>query len=216
MFASSCKKGDESSNPASSETVTDIDGNIYKTVTIGTQIWMAENLKTTKYNDGTAIQLVTDNTVWKNSASPAYCWYKNDEGTYKNTYGALYNWYAVSTGKLSPSGWHVPSDSEWTTLISFLGGDAVSGGKLKEMGTAHWLSPNSGATNENGFSALPGGCKVTDSRLFVGIGEAGFFWSCISAQNAMAWYRQILYDTTTSMQINEFKTTGQSVRCVKD
>jgi len=103
-------------------TITDIDGNYYTTVTIGTQVWMVENLKTTKYNDGTGIPLVTDNTVWCNLSTPGYCWYNNDETTYKNPYGALYNWHTVHTGKLCPSGWHVPTDSEWITLTSYFGG----------------------------------------------------------------------------------------------
>ena len=122
--------------------VQDIDGNNYLTVTIGTQIWMAENLRTTKYNDGTAIPLVTDNTTWANLTTPAYCWYNNDAKTNGSTYGALYNWYSVNTKKLCPTGWHVPNDTEWTTLTTYLGGTAVAGGKLKETGTAHWYSPN--------------------------------------------------------------------------
>ena len=108
--------------------VVDIDGNVYHTVTIGTQVWMVENLKTTKYNDGTAIPLVTDNTAWGALTTPGYCWYNNDSATYKNTYGALYNWYAVNTGKLAPTGWHVPTDSEWTVLTTYLGGQSVAGG----------------------------------------------------------------------------------------
>ena len=116
-------------------TVTDIDGNVYHTVTIGTQTWMVENLKTTKYNDGTAIPLVTDSTAWLNLTTPGYCWYNNDAATYKNTYGALYNWFTVNTSKLAPSGWHVPTDAEWTTLITYLGGETVAGGQMKSTGT---------------------------------------------------------------------------------
>ena len=114
------------------------------------------NLKTTKYNDGTSIPNVTNDTSWSNLTTGAYCWYNNDV-SYKNPYGALYNWYAVNTGKLAPKGWHVPSDAEWTTLITYLGGESIAGGKLKEAGTTHWLSPNTEATNSTGFSALPGG-----------------------------------------------------------
>ena len=110
----SCSKKDDPNNTVN--TVTDKDDNVYHTVTIGTQTWMAENLKTTKYNDGTAIPLVTDSTAWTSLLTPAYCWYNYDATTYKNTYGALYNWYAVNTGKLAPIGWHVATDAEWTTL----------------------------------------------------------------------------------------------------
>ena len=119
--------------------VTDDDGNVYHSVTIGTQVWMVENLKTTKYNDGTSIPLVTDATDWHNLLTPGYCWNNNDEATYKATYGALYNWYTVNTGNLCPTGWHVPGDAEWTTLTTYLGGEDVAGGKLKEVGITHWL-----------------------------------------------------------------------------
>jgi uncharacterized protein (TIGR02145 family) len=138
-------------------TVTDIDGNIYHTVTIGTQVWMVENLKTTKYRNGDPIPNVTGN-AWAALTTGAYCWYNNDAATYKATYGALYNWYAVADSRnIAPTGWHVPTDAEWTTLTTFLGGESVAGGKLKETGTNHWTSPNTGATNETGFTALPGG-----------------------------------------------------------
>ena len=121
---------------ANSNTVTDIDGNAYHTVAIGTQVWMVENLKTTRYNDGTAIPLVTDSAVWGNlTSTPGYCWYNNDMSMYKNLYGALYNWYAVSTEKLAPEGWHVPTNSEWGVLINYLGGDTSAGGAMKETGS---------------------------------------------------------------------------------
>jgi len=137
----------------------DIDGNVYNTITIGTQIWMKENLKTTKYNDGSSIPLVTDNTAWINLSTPGYCWYNNDAATYKSAYGAMYNWYTVNTGKICPPNWHVPTDTQWETLITYLGGKIIAGGKMKETGTAHWTSPNIGATNETGFTALPGGYR---------------------------------------------------------
>jgi uncharacterized protein (TIGR02145 family) len=106
------------------QTVKDIDGNVYKTVTIGKQVWMAENLKTAKYNDGKTIPLVTDNTEWSNLSAPAYCWYNNDIAN-KEVYGALYNWYTVNTNKVCPKGWHIPIDAEWTTLTTYLGGEGV-------------------------------------------------------------------------------------------
>jgi len=153
-----CSKG----NPVNNDNLvfgimTDVDGNNYKTIKIGNQEWMAENLKTTKYKDGTSIPLFTAATPMANFTSPGYCWYNSDSATYRNSYGALYNWYAVNTGKLAPTGWHVPTEAEWNTLIAYLGGESVAGGKLKEAGTSHWSSPNTGATNEVGFSALPGG-----------------------------------------------------------
>jgi uncharacterized protein (TIGR02145 family) len=138
------------------EVVTDIDGNVYNTVTIGDQVWMAENLKTTKLNDGTSISNAIDNIAWASLSTPGYCWFINNRATYE-IYGALYNWYAVYTDKLCPTGWHVPSNSEWTTLTDHLGGAEVAGGKLKESGSSHWASPNTGATNVTGFTALPGG-----------------------------------------------------------
>ncbi len=150
FLATGCKK----SNEEPSE-IKDGDGNVYTSVKIGTQTWLSENLKTTKFNDGTPIPLVTDNNEWKNLATPGYCWYGNDEATHKNVYGALYNWHAVSTGKLCPKGWHVPSSDEIDVLDIFIGNDV--GGKLKETGTTHWRAPNTGANDQYGFRALPGG-----------------------------------------------------------
>ena len=120
---------------------------------------MAENLKTTKYRDGTSIPLVTENTAWLNLTTPGYCWYNNDAAHYKSTYGALYNWYVLNAGSngwknVCPTGWHVPTDAEWTTLTTYLGGESIAGGKLKETGTSHWLSPNTVATNETGLHTL--------------------------------------------------------------
>ena len=149
-----------------SGTVTDGDDNIYNIITIGSHTWITENLKTTKYNDSTPIALGIGNKI----STPAYQWYNNNETTYKNTYGALYNWWAVNTGKLCPVGWHVPSEQDLTDLINRVGGEAGAGG-LKETGTTHWLSPNYGATNEIGFTALPGGYDGG------GIGMRGSWWS---------------------------------------
>ena len=139
--------------------VVDIDDNIYTVVTIGEQEWIGENLKTTRYNDGTPIPLLEDELIWEDAydnKTPAYAWYDNDIIN-KNIYGALYNWYTVGTDKLCPTGWHVPSKEEYITLAEFAGGEDIAGGKLKETGTTHWKSPNTGATNELGLSALPGG-----------------------------------------------------------
>jgi uncharacterized protein (TIGR02145 family) len=193
----------------------DIDGNVYHTVVIGSQEWMVENLKTTKYNDGTAIPLVTDGTEWNNLTTPGYCWYNNDAATYKNTYGALYNWYSVNMGKLAPTGWHVPTDSDWSTLGTYLGGDAVAGGKLKEVGTTHWNSPNTGATNETGFSALPGGS--CGGGNFVNVGIFGNWWSATENGASIAYSRSLSCSSfTLGYWWNYNKNCGFSVRCVRD
>ena len=142
--------------------IADADGNTYKIIKIGDQVWTAENLRTTRYNDGTEIPLVTDYTAWTNLTTPSYAWTNNDIGN-KSVYGALYNWFVVKTCKLCPSGWHVPTDAEWTILENHLGGISVAGGKMKETGTEHWFAPNTDATNESGFTALPGGWRDGDN-----------------------------------------------------
>lgn len=224
MIISGCKKNDDNSNPTPSPgTITDIDGNVYRTVTIGNQIWMAENLKTTKYIDGTSIPLVTDSALWVNLLTPGFCWYNNDTATYKNTYGALYNWYAVNTGKIAPKGWHVPTDGEWnimekyldntvdTTATGMVGTDI--GGKLKETGTTHWESPNTGATNMSGFTALPGGYRA---GTFFGIGSNGCWWSATASDATNAWDRYFSHDYANVDRGSYGKVDGYSVRCIKD
>jgi uncharacterized protein (TIGR02145 family) len=221
-----CTKDDETNEP--SGTITDKDGNVYTSVTIGTQVWMVENLKTTKFNDGTNIPLITDDDAWANtfnSSSPAYCWYKNDASTYKATYGALYNFHAVKTGKLCPTGWHVPTDEEWLILLNFCGGENAAGGKLKETGTTHWHSENVGASNETGFTALPGGERVTIGVGDVNWSNIGFvccFWTSTEAGPPdWAYYNGtkivLFHDSilTDSGSI-ENEEGGESVRCLKD
>jgi uncharacterized protein (TIGR02145 family) len=207
-------QGCSPTGPKGANTVTDIDGNVYHTVAIGTQVWMAENLKTTRYNDGTSIPLVTDSAAWTNLTTPGYCWY-NDSASYGNTYGALYNWYAVNTGKLAPAGWHVPSDSEWTVLVTFLGGDSVAGGKLKDTGTAYWQSPNTGATNEVGFSALPGGCRGLNGTFYY-VGYNGYWWSAAAYDPANSWRRHMWYDYASLSRGYNDDRSGFSVRCIRD
>jgi uncharacterized protein (TIGR02145 family) len=187
--------------------VTDIDGNTYNTVTIGTQVWMAENLKTIKFNDGTAISNVTDGAAWLGLTTPAYSWYNNDIAN-KDIYGALYNWYTVKTNKLCPSGWHVPSDAEWTVLTTYLGG-ASAGGKLKETGTTHWLTPNAGATNETGFTALPGGYRY-NGGTFGNIGILGDWWSSTET------YTRAMHFDGADVGMLYSQGAGFSVRCLKD
>lgn len=230
VFASSCDK-DKDNDPASNNptngkttavfnpsvtygTMTDQDGNVYKTVTIGTQTWMAENLKVTKYNDGIAIPNVTDNTAWKELTTGALCDYANTPSN-SETYGKLYNWYAVKTGKLAPKGWHVPSDAEWTELTNYLGGTSVAGGKLKETGTTHWASPNTGATNETGFTALPGGTRYS-SGAFDDIGTSGVWWSATENNATSAWDRIVYLNYSDVVRGYFNKEVGFSVRCVRD
>jgi uncharacterized protein (TIGR02145 family) len=213
VSSSGCKKNKDSLQPG---TVKDIDGNTYKTVKIGEQWWMAENLKTTKYKDGKPIPYVTDNASWAALTTGAYCWYDNNYNTYGSVYGALYNWLAVETGNLCPTGWHVPTDAELTILTDFLGGESIAGGSLKETGTAHWNSPNKEATNSSVFTALPGGSRDYDNGMFSGIGKYGYCWSSSAVSAINAWHRSLYYDRGNVGRSPYNKTYGRSVRCVKD
>ena len=196
-------------------TVIDVDSNVYKTVTIGTQIWITENLKTTKFNDSIAIPLVTNSTEWSDLTSPGYCWFDNDEASYKATYGALYNWYSVNTEKLCPTGWHVPTDSEWKTLTDYLGGESVAGGKLKEAGTTHWASPNTGATNESGFTALPGGLRYLGGT-FYDIGFIAYWWSSTETPGGNGRGRGMDFRESDVRSYIGNKYVGYSVRCMSN
>lgn len=197
-------------------TLTDQEGNIYKTVTIGTQTWMAENLRTMQYNDGTAIPCVTDNTVWSGLSTGAYCNYNNTTNIDTiATYGRLYNWHAVNSGKLAPKGWHVATDAEWTTLITFLGGESIAHGKLKELATTHWTNPNFGATNESGFTALPGGLR-DDNGFFGNLGLYGYWWSDTESEANTSWFRALSYGESNESLFSYSKQFAFSVRCVKD
>jgi len=211
LLVNGCRKKEEEAKE-----IKDGDGNVYTSVTIGTQVWLDENLKTSKYNDGTNIPLVSDNTQWKDLSSPAYCWYNNDEAAYKDVYGALYNWYAVNTGKLCPAGWHVPTNGEMETLVDYLGGNLVAGGKLKETGTSHWNSPNGGATDQYGFSALPGGYR-NYSTSFADIKAYGAWWN-ITENNATNAYINISHYSDGNLNYNDYvnKKNGYSIRCLKD
>jgi uncharacterized protein (TIGR02145 family) len=200
---------------ALSGTVTDIDGNVYQTVTIGTQVWMAENLKVTHYRNGDSIPNITDNTTWAGLTTGAYCTFLNSAG-YLAIYGRLYNWYAVNDIRnISPAGWHVPTPLEWQTLADYLGGNTVAGGKMKQTGTTLWSSPNTGATNESGFSGLPGGDRSSDGGWF-NITNYALFWSSMEFDNGFAWWRNLGYNTSASSAGYYSKRDGFSVRCVKD
>jgi len=195
-------------------TISDIDGNVYHTVTIGTQVWMVENLKTTKYNDGTVIPYITDNTIWQSNATGAYCWYNNDVIN-KNVYGALYNWKAVNTGKLAPFGWHVSTDTDWTTLTNFLGGESVAGGKLKEVGISHWIAPNTGATNTSGFTALPGGYRDATGP-YGGVGNMSHWLTSTEYSLYYGWRRDIQSQNDNVVRSGSYGGYGFYIRCVKD
>ena len=203
-------------NTVSYGTVTDINGNAYKTVNIGSQTWMAENLKTTKYNDGTTIPHVPGISGWKILESPAYCWYNNlDEN--KDLSGAHYNWYTVSTGKLCPAGWHVPTDQEWTILTDYLGGLSTAGAKMKENGFTHWEEPNVGSTNSSGFTALPAGQRRGIQGTFTGLGLYDSWWSSTEYNIYKAWYRSVAtINTEVWRSSGTIKQTGMSIRCIKD
>jgi len=201
-------------------TVFDADGNCYPVVQIGTQFWMGANLRTTKYNDGIPLQLIEDAALWSSfttPATPAYCWYDNNEGAYGGL-GALYNWYAVNTCKLCPSGWHVPSDAEWTTLTNYLGGEIVALGKM--ISVTGWESPNTGETNESGFSALPGGYRFGYSSFgsgsFSSLGNVGGWWSSTENFAYRAWNRKLGRGYSNVSRSDYFKEYGFSVRCVRD
>lgn len=207
-------------------TLMDIDGNAYKTMKIGSQVWMAENLRVTHYRNGEVIPNVTDKTAWDALNTGAYCNYSNDGG-YVGTYGRLYNWYATSDARnVAPIGWHIPTDAEWKQLEMYLGmiqasadsADAYrgtdQGGQIKESGTAHWASPNLGATNSSGFTALPAGGRSSD---FIGMGISAFFWSSTASGSPYAWDRRLsAYWTSIGRYDNSLKNWGFSVRCVKD
>ena len=213
---SGCRK--EENYPA---TVTDIDGNVYQTVKIGSQVWMAENLKTTKYSDNSGIPLITGNSEWAELTTPGYCWYNNNAGANKNTYGALYNWHVVNTGKLCPAGWHVPALEEWEALTAYINDN---GGKLKEAGMAHWHYLNEGATNSSGFTGLPGGFRAPDG-VFYSIREAGFWWSssaCTECDAFPEWHFNDAWDFSLGAHTmgygnqHDNKSYGFSIRCLKD
>jgi uncharacterized protein (TIGR02145 family) len=224
VLTNSCKKDEYSVsgiifNPAVTYgTLTDIDGNVYKTVKIGTQTWMAENLKVTKYRNGATIPIITDGNQWEGMTSGAYSEYSNNSIN-GSVYGKLYNWYAVSdSNNLAPTGWHVPTSAEWTTLKNFLGGDSVAAGKLKEIGTSHWKGPNTGATNETGFTALPAGCRpILNWGAYENVGNEGYWWSSSLSITSYPVYQDISYNSSKVQSYSSIrKTAGYSIRCVKD
>ena len=202
--------------------VKDIEGNTYKTIKIGTQTWMAENLRTTKYRNGIPIQNITNNAKWEKDETGAWCYYENDESNNK-PYGKLYNWYAVkNSNQICPKGWHVPTDEEWTTLINYLdpeadGGaeDNTAGGKMKKAGMQYWKSPNKGATNSSSFSGVPGGSRYYNGPSN-GMGEYGVWWSSTQYSSSNVWTRDLFNYKDNVSRPNFSKSAGFSVRCVRD
>ncbi|RIH67089.1 hypothetical protein D1164_01255 [Mariniphaga sediminis] len=193
------------------DTVTDIDGNIYHTVQIGDQIWMKENLRTTRYKNGDIIETtVPENKDINEENNPKYVWVFAGKEKNVNTYGRLYTWYSITDSRgLCPCGWHIPDESEWLKLANFLGGESVAGGKLKKEGIIDWYSPNIGATNESGFSALPGGGRLSNG-VFNDYGNGAIWWN----MEGSGYY--LNYSDAYIHKWDFVKKSGLSVRCVKD
>jgi uncharacterized protein (TIGR02145 family) len=205
--------GNQQTITTTTANLVDVDGNVYTTVTIGTQVWMAENLKTSKYRNGNSIPTNLTDADWTSATTGAYAIYNNN-ATNNTTYGKLYNWYSVVDSRnLCPAGWHVPSDAEWTILEYFLGGTTVAGGKMKTP--TDWNSPNTGATNESGFSGLPGGYRQPNGT-YSAIGNAGFLWSSTEYATTYAWYRILNSNYGDSGRTANYKQNGFSVRCLRD
>lgn len=236
LLLSGCKKP---------RTVKDIDGNTYKTVKIGSQVWMAENLRTTKYNDGTPISTGHSDSEWANLTTGAYAVYPfsggfrpeepvdgiNSNAKMLKAYGALYNWYAVETGNLCPTGWRVPTDADWAALVQHIDPNTdlsgrpeseIAGGKLKSTRSEpdthpRWNSPNTDATDEYGFSALPGGFGgYSGSFFFFDVGNIGYWWSCTEHDAALAWGRSMANVSGNVIRGYGSKRIVVSVRCIKD
>ncbi len=207
VLATSCKKDSDDDS-----TITDIDGNVYNTVAIASQVWLKENLKTTKFKDGAAIPNVTSDSEWGSINTPGFCWYDNDQAANKNKYGALYNWYTVNTGKLCPEGWHVPTDSDWTELINELGGEIVAANKLKS--TTGWYE-NGNGTNESGFTGVPAGYRYSNAA-FWGVTKNTHWWTANEADGTNANTVGLEYDPDEIYRDPDGKTLGFSVRCIKN
>jgi uncharacterized protein (TIGR02145 family) len=198
------------------DTITDIEGNNYKTIGIGSQIWMAQNLRTTRLNDGTTIPEIINDSIWVKLQSPGLCWYNNDSVKYQKTYGPLYNFYVVNTGSLCPTGWHVPDKSEWKALATFLGGDNVAGGKLKESDGSHWKDPNKCFVNNYSYMALPGGYRRNFSGEFLDIGTMGYWWTSSPESFFIADCFSMSSWDTQLIRFEVNKRKGHNVRCIKD
>jgi uncharacterized protein (TIGR02145 family) len=216
IMISGCQKNNDSPNtktPAEAGTITDKDGNTYKTLTIGTQVWMASDLKTTKFSNGDAIPTTTLDISAE--SAPKYQWAYDNDATNANVYGRLYTWYvATDSRNVCPDGWHVPTYLELEIMKSSLGGESAAGPKLKEAGSAHWQAPNAGATNESGFTALPDGYR-TFNGIFVSLSISYYMWSS-SDDAPLGWGQSLHYDDNLFLQGGYYKQAGVSIRCLKN
>ncbi|HQO10685.1 MAG TPA: fibrobacter succinogenes major paralogous domain-containing protein [Clostridiales bacterium] len=222
ILIAGCSEDSKKSDPfvdhtGETGTVTDIDGNVYNTIGIGGQIWMAENLKVSHFRNGEEVPEVSDYTGWYNTFTAARCSYDNNPAN-STVYGYMYNWYAVKDSRnIAPVGWHVPSDDEWDELIDWIGGEANAGVKLKETGFDHWNYPNEGASNETGFTALPGGWRINMGNFF-DLNIRGYWWASTNEYLPSSFaYANCLYnDSLKSDGLAVIKQFGLSVRCVKN
>jgi len=198
-----------------SEVLTDQDGNKYATVMIGTQEWMADNLRSSRFCNGDPIAHVTDSTLWVGTTSDAWTYYGNDAMA-DSAYGKLYNWFSVNDPRnICPCGWRIPTDAEWMVLIDHLGGESVAGGKMKSSGIQYWQMPNADATNASGFSGLPGGLRHNNG-MFMGLGVVGSWWSSKEAPTTSAWTHSLNAWGGNTYRATHYKRAGLSVRCIKD
>lgn len=228
FFLFGCSKNEDEiqvSTDINGPTIVDIDGNVYESVVNCNQTWIKSNLNVSKYSDGTPIPQVTDFTQWANLTTGAWCYYNNDPAK-GNIYGKLYNWYAVAgihntasatniqlRKKISPTGWHIPTDAEWTVLTDCLGGLNIAGGKMKSVVNL-WQTPNNGATNSSGFSGLPGSYRY--NNIFGSLGYDGFWWSSTESNISKVWFRSLLNGDDFCNRNQSGKNYGFSIRCVKD
>jgi uncharacterized protein (TIGR02145 family) len=225
---SSDSNGNSNTNNVTGPNVTDVDGNVYQSVTNCNQTWTKQNLNVSKYSDGTPIPQVTSTIQWNSLTTGAWCYYENNTAN-GTIYGKLYNWYAVAgiydaaslnnpslRKKLAPQGWHVPTDSEWTIFIDCLGGDSVAGYKIKSTGTTLWPQPNNG-TNESGFTGLPSGILAAGNVIgFDGIGDCAYWWSSTEYNANISWQRHVISGNGGVVRVTSNKKCGFSVRCIKD
>ncbi|MCF6365308.1 MAG: fibrobacter succinogenes major paralogous domain-containing protein [Bacteroidales bacterium] len=193
----------------------DIEGNLYKTISIGEQVWMLENLRVESYRNGDPIPNIKNNNEWQSTMKGAYCNYNNNS-KYSSQYGNLYNWYAINDKRhIAPAGWHVPNDNDWQKLIDYLGGEDIAGGRLKERGFKHWDKPNMDAFDSFGFKALPGGIRYATGK-FYNLGSGGYWWSSTEKDDGFGIVYHVYYFYSNIYRYNLYKELGVSVRCIKD
>ena len=210
ILVSGCEKGEDSPDP-----ITDIDGNIYETAKIGNQVWMVDNLRTTRYNDGTDIKMITKSHEWYNAVVPAFSWYNNDSAMFRVPYGGLYNGYVAVDDKICPEGWHIPDLEEWRELVVYLGDTLIAGGKLKEEGLSQWYPPNKGADNSSRFTGLPAGIRYFEGT-FSSLSYFTAFWSANESDTASMHYMSLSYlDSKATFGIKS-RNHGFSIRCIRN